>query len=387
MNSFYKYFSTKNTMAMSIASTWAWAPSIYVASSQGYFNGIYGLLWFAIPNILTLIVFGYFASLIREKSNIDNLTLYDYVESKSIKQAKLHRLISLVVLTCSTIVQFLGLHVVLHSFLGISQLISSIICTLVSLAVVAKDGFKASVITDKWKYIIMVIVGATLAIFGSSSGIVLEGYNKPSFMTITTTFGLTTMLGLMSAPYCDQTFWQRLYSTPKEDVKDVFTKAAIFFAFVPITYGLVGLSAAHETGLWNIVDNFKDNSFFSIILSVSILCALLSTLDSNLCALSSYFYYKGKETKSVLPMVILLAICTIISTADLTITGLFLIYGTIRGSSFIPTILMLYDKYNETRLLYLTSAAVLIGGIGFIATGHYLFTVLAVFLPLLAYKK
>ena len=40
-----------NTYAMSIAATWIWSPAIFVSSSIAYFNGLYGFLWFLIPNI------------------------------------------------------------------------------------------------------------------------------------------------------------------------------------------------------------------------------------------------------------------------------------------------------------------------------------------------
>ena len=81
-------------------------------------------------------------------------------------------------------------------------------------------------------------------------------------------------------------------------------------------------------------------------------------------------------------MIILLSLCTILSTLEITITDLFLIYGTIRGSMFVPTGLILLKMYNPDRLLWSTLAAVLIGGIGYIVTTNFMFTIIAVLLPL-----
>lgn len=382
MNSFYKYYGSMFMMAASIASGWAWAPSLYVSSSQAYFNGLYGLLWFTIPNVLTLVLFGYLAKKILSTTEKPDtaLTLYDYISQFSIKQANLHRFVSLIVLCCSTLVQFLGLYIALHNFLGVSKVTSSLVCSVTAYYIVYKDGLKASVITDKFKYIIMVLVGAVLAYSVSSNPVNFIGYSKPTFEHVATTFGITTTLGLICAPYCDQTFWQRLYSIPKELVFKVFLLAALLFGLVPSIYGYIGLHSNIGSPNWNLVTSFSGNLFQTFILLVAILATLLSTLDSNLCALTSYTKRYNLDPRK--PMIILLSLCTILSTLEITITDLFLIYGTIRGSMFVPTGLILLKMYNPDRLLWSTLAAVLIGGIGYIVTTNFMFTIIAVLLPL-----
>ena len=57
----------------SIASTWIWSPAIFVASSKAYYDGIWGFLMFLIPNILTLVLFAYFAEMVRK--NKEGFTL------------------------------------------------------------------------------------------------------------------------------------------------------------------------------------------------------------------------------------------------------------------------------------------------------------------------
>lgn len=41
------------------ASTWIWAPALFVSSSVAYYYGLAGLAIFLIPNILCLILFGF----------------------------------------------------------------------------------------------------------------------------------------------------------------------------------------------------------------------------------------------------------------------------------------------------------------------------------------
>src|SRR6185436_5095789 len=53
--------------ATSIASSWIWAPALFVAAQKAYEQGVAGLFWFIAPNFLALIVFAPFALRIRKR--------------------------------------------------------------------------------------------------------------------------------------------------------------------------------------------------------------------------------------------------------------------------------------------------------------------------------
>lgn len=53
--------------AMSIAATWIWAPALFTSAEKAYQNGIAGLFWFLVPNVLCLLIFIPFAKRIREQ--------------------------------------------------------------------------------------------------------------------------------------------------------------------------------------------------------------------------------------------------------------------------------------------------------------------------------
>ena len=52
--------------AFSMAATWVWAPSMFVASEKAYTQGLAGVFWFVVPNVLTLILFAFFANKMRK---------------------------------------------------------------------------------------------------------------------------------------------------------------------------------------------------------------------------------------------------------------------------------------------------------------------------------
>ena len=213
----YKNASTF-TYAASIASTWIWAPALFVSSSNAYFNGLEGFLWFWIPNVLTLVFFGIIASLIRSRN--EGITVTDAISNSSNRQKKLHLLISTIILICSSTVQLLGLYTLFSQHLSLSKLSICIIISLVALLTVFKGGIKYSIITDKFKWYIMAIIGSILLYntFDYNNFSII-GYKTINSLDIALTFGIPTTIGLLCAPYVDQTFWQRVYSIEPKDIK------------------------------------------------------------------------------------------------------------------------------------------------------------------------
>ncbi len=71
--------------AMSIAATWIWAPALFVSAEKAYINGVVGVFWFLVPNILCLLIFIPYALKIREQMP-KGYTLAGYMEYKYSKR-------------------------------------------------------------------------------------------------------------------------------------------------------------------------------------------------------------------------------------------------------------------------------------------------------------
>jgi len=166
--------------------------------------------------------------------------------------------------------------------------------------------------------------------------------------------GLPTTVGLISGPFGDQCFWQRAFCVKKNKIGRAFFVGAIVFGIVPLSMGILGFVgagmgyAATDIGVINfelistLFPKWALVPFLFMILS-----GLLSTLDSNLCAISSLttdIFKKDKNTvtKSKVAMLLLLVIgIAVANIPGLTVTHLFLMYGTLRASTLLPTILTL----------------------------------------------
>lgn len=386
----YKNASTF-TYAASIASTWIWAPALFISSSNAYFNGIEGFLWFWIPNVLTLILFGIIAEIIRKRK--EGITVTDAINNSSNRQKRLHLLISTIILICSSTVQLLGLYTLFSQHLALSKLSICIIISLIALLTVFKGGIKYSIITDKFKWYTMAIIGFIL-LYNSFNynSFSLTGYKTINSLDIALTFGIPTTIGLLCAPYVDQTFWQRVYSIEPNKIKKTFFISAILFGLIPLLFGLIGFFQERNLSNWNLGILF-DNGILLYLLMICVVAALLSTLDSNLCAISSIAIkdFKLDPKYNIFSMIFILILSTLIANIfTITITELFLIYGTIRTCMAMPTFLIMFNRYDEQRLFYSTVLTAIIASVGYIlapTSYKFIFTIIALLLPLLGYRS
>lgn len=363
--------------AASIAATWVWAPAIFVASAIACQYGLEGLAWFAIPNVLTLVLFGFVASRAIKYGPTASDVVCTYPA-----QEKLHKIISLLLLVCSTFVQLLGVYYLAEAWFGWPRWLSGVAVLVFALALVWKGGLKACIRTDVMKYFVMVGIGVGLIFREPSFTPVVPQYDS---LGLALTFGLPTAIGLLAAPYVDSTFWQRSYSLYRGEEMKVFGLAAALFALVPLSFGFIGLG--HEAG-WNIQNAFAD-PVGKVLLLVAVLAALVSTIDSNLCAVGAYFNHRAAVVGFSL-----IVFGLFLLLPGLTIVDMFLFYGTLRTVAAVPTVLTVFGKQDPKRLFMATATAAVVCPVGFAAMkflgyGEWavLFTVLAVLIPFAGWKK
>ena len=378
------------TYAASIASTWVWAPALFVASSKAFLTGATGFLWFLIPNVLTLVLFAVIATYASS-----GFSLTDVISKAGKPQVYLHGVMSIALLLGSTAVQLTGLYTLVAEWFSLSKATTSIAISCVALAMVYSGGLKSCIRTDLVKYIILLVCGLLLAGNAVSTGTFngFSGYLEPTFMQETLAFGITTAIGLFTAPYVDQTFWQRVHSIERKRIVPIFCKAALLFALVPIMFGTVGFFSTGDAA-WSIAT--ATEGVWSCVLGIGVFAALLSTLDSNLCSISAFTWNKDKNDASNvnlsrLAMIGLLLVSNILFiSTDYSITQWFLLYGTLRTCAFVPTVLIIFDRYDAKRLFIGTLIAAVVATIGYAVyagtSTAFLFTLFGLFFPLVGYK-
>lgn len=404
--------------AFSMAATWVWAPSMFVASEKAYTQGIVGVFWFVVPNVLTLILFAFFANKMR-KLRPEGWTFSDYIREKYSKRChNLFLIESFGLQTMSFAVQLLAGATIFSKITGISFTATTVVMALCPLLYTFASGIRSSIITDFWKMLWIVIVlllglpimfssAGPEALFNGLGG-VSGGFSdlfSGNGLMVTLSFGIPTTIGLLSGTFGDQMFWQRVFCVKADKVKRTMITAAFIFAVVPISLAVFGFFAA-GTGL-AISDTQLTNvgavmafcpKWFLYLFFVLILSGLISTVDSIICAVSSVaghdvvkrlamnekwheriqkniflFILFANEVRAARFAMIAVTIVAILiaNIPGLTILYLFLLYGTLRSSVMLPTVFAILGKRMSERGLFYGILTSMIVGLPIFAYGNF----------------
>ena len=353
--------------ALSIAATWIWAPALFTSTENAYTKGFAGLFWFLVPNVLCLILFIPFAKRIREEMP-DGITLSGYMygkyHSKAVKNIYLFQLGALSAL--STGVQLLAGSKILSLLTRIPFAAMTVIMAVIAFSYSQFSGIKASILSDAVQMVFMLAASIGFVVFGVKNGGGMETlvtglggaagdagslFSKRGW-EIFLGFGFPTTIGLISGPFGDQCFWQRAFCVRKDRIGRAFLVGALLFGIVPLSMGMLGFVGsgmgyvAADTGIINFeLISTLFPAWAVIPFLFMIVSGLLSTIDSNLCAISSLTtdVLKKKtlgKTKSA--MILLLAVgIAVANIPGLTVTHLFLMYGTLRAATLLPTVFTL----------------------------------------------
>lgn len=404
--------------AFSMAATWVWAPSMFVASEKAYTQGLVGVFWFVVPNVLTLMLFAFFANKMR-KLRPEGWTFSDYIREKYSKRChNLFLVESFGLQTMSFAVQLLAGATIFSKITGISFTATTVVMALCPLVYTFASGIRCSIITDFWKMLWIVIVlllglpimfsnAGPEALFNGLGG-VSGGFSdlfSGNGLMVTLSFGIPTTIGLLSGTFGDQMFWQRVFCVKADKVKRTMITAAFIFAVVPISLAVFGFFAA-GTGL-AISDTQLTNvgavmafcpKWFLYLFFVLILSGLISTVDSIICAVSSVaghdvvkrlamnekwheriqkniflFILFANEVRAARFAMIVVTVSAILiaNIPGLTILYLFLLYGTLRSSVMLPTVFAILGIRMSERGLFYGILTSMIVGLPIFAYGNF----------------
>lgn len=380
--------------SLSVAANWIWAPSLFVAAERAYATGTPGMFWFLVPNVLCLILFIPFAKRMRAQMP-DGITLSDYMGERYSPQVKgiyQFQLGALAVLSAS--VQLLAGSKMISLMTGLPFFVVSVILAAIAFAYARFSGIQASVTADVAK--IAVVMGGLLLLlplsFKASGGITalaagIGGISREytalfdaKGLEVLFAFGLPTAIGLTSGPFGDQSFWQRAFTIREKRLGRAFFFGALIFAVVPICMGAIGFLAAGsgfraaDPGVVNLEYITATLPQWVLIpFLFMVIAGLLSVVGSNLCsaaALTSDMKERGTVKKARLSMILLLIIAVAIANIPgLTVTHLFLFYGTLRASTLLPTVLTIAGKKLRARGVLMGVLASLLIGLPIFAIG------------------
>lgn len=373
-------------MGLSIAATWIWAPALFVSAEQAYTSGIPGLFWFLVPNILCLLIFIPIAKRVREQMP-GGFTLSEYMGKRysgRVKNVYVFQLGTLALL--STVVQLLAGGKILSLMTGLPFWLMTLIMGLFAYSYSRSYGIRASVFTDAVQMVMIlgacfILVPYAIYLNGPSSltaglgGITGEfrGLFDANGIEVMLAFGIPTAVGLIAGPFGDQNFWQRVFSVKEKRLGSSFVLGAVLFALVPLMMAALGYIAAGtgmipaDKGIVNLeLVSAMFPEWAAWVFMFMLLSGLLSTIDSNLCSVSSLTVdvFKRPKVKDLqYSMLWLVLVATgMANIPGLSILHLFLFYGVLRASTFIPVVLSAYRvRLRESGVFYGVLASLFVG--------------------------
>ncbi len=382
--------------AFSIAVSWVWAPAIFIASLQAYTKGIAGAFWFIFPNVLCFFIFAPFAVRLR-KLIPEGYSFPDFIYHRYKGNTILHLCVLSIFFGYqlgSIVINSLAGALLLNQLSGIKVDLAIVIMPAVALLYSIRVGLRASVKTDIFQmlFIILVIFGLIPWAVFSSGGVdrILSGLGGKSgeygfFLNpaIAFSFGIPMTLGLVCGPFADQMFFQRAFAVRRKDIAKTFILGGLLFGLVPLLLCLPGFIAAADPTL--VIENpemvapiviAKFLPHWALLLFVWMaMCGLSSTLDSSYCAISSlgaidiykrYFKADASGDEIVKISRTFMLTFTVVGIA-ITLTQpkllwLSLIYGSLASAGFFPIVFGAYSENIPPKaLIWSICLAIVIG--------------------------
>lgn len=299
--------------ATSIAASWIWAPALFISVQSAYLQGLAGIFWFTVPNIIALLLYILLAPKIRAKLPY-GYTLPQWIRLR-LQSERVHKVYLFPYffyqLMAVTVQLFAGGSLV-ALLTGIPWAHAAIIMAVIVLAYSFISGLESSIVTDFIQFIlivvgIVVVVPWAIAAAGGwtvvSSGLggVTGQFRNVFDPTVAFSFGIVTAIGLIAGAISDQQYWQRAFAIKEKNLVPSFLFGALMFGIVPVALSSLGFLAANGS-LGVTLPAGADVSLIGVVLIgkflpaaaialfvVMLLSALFSTLDSGLNAAASLY--------------------------------------------------------------------------------------------------
>ena len=252
--------------SFSIAAAWIWAPAVFICSLKSFTQGLPGIFWFTVPNILCFFTFTPLALRLRRLFP-QGYTWPDYIWLRFGGDKRVH-IVSLAVYfgyqMGAIIINCLAGGTLLSLLTGIDIRIAIVVVAAIALKYTLISGFRASVLTDVVHMIIILFIAIVLVPWivykAGGVGVIAAGLGGESgkFTNmfdpfVAYSFGIATTFGLISGPISDQMFFQRAFAARKNAIVGIFVFAAIITP--PDVISQVGLAipllALYEVSIWS----------------------------------------------------------------------------------------------------------------------------------------
>ena len=380
--------------AFSAAVTFIWAPAVFVCSLKSFTQGVPGIFWFMLPNILCFVIFGWVASRVR-RQHPNGFTLTEYIADRLGNRAAHLSVLSIFLLWMLTAITINGVAggTMLSAVSGLDFRVAVIGLAALALVYSLISGMRASILTDVLQMsmalgIAFFLVPTVLSKAGGLSTVReglggLAGLTNPLDPTVTIQFGVVSAIGLIGGTLQDQMFYQRAYSVRQEVVKKMFLLGGLLFTLVPLSLSMLGFvgAALVDQGALSVdnpemvgpavIGHYLPTSALILFILLAF-AGLASTLDSAFCGISSlvsvdiyrrYIKPDASDRESLraarLGMLVLGVVGVLVALLQPNIIWVFNFYAAVAVGGLAPVLFVIAGFRPKSRAVVISVIAAL----------------------------
>ena len=369
-----------SSSALAISSHWFWAIAIFVGPATAYMWGIRGLLWFVIPNAISLLVVGFIASRVREKYP-NGISLTQYVkENFSSRVSKLFQLEFVLIAFAALLLGFTAINK-LWAFTNLSTIVEPIYASLaiglITLAFTLRGGIRTSIFTGATQTILWTLFLSVLGYVLATSDLTfislgknnLESFFDQKFLT---TFAITWFIAIIVGATSHGMMWQKSFSMAKENIMPSFSIAAVFFAAIVFALGSLGM-VAFGNGVSVIAPDVSQMVMMQqllgpvaiVIFGIILIGQTSTVMDSSLNYIASLvsveWLHKEEVSTSRTIMAVFMVLAWLVSWAKLEIWTILMLMGAVRITMFVPLALHALRFNQKEAVIFYASTVAIIG--------------------------
>ena len=379
-------FSLTTSLAASALGAWV----LFGPASAATWGGIGAVIGYALGTATPMLLLYNFGPKIR-KEFPKGLSLTEFIKKRfGLGILKISLFLILFYLVIFLIAEVTAIAFLLNFISKTPLWITAGITLIICLLYILRGGFKLSIITDKYQFIIItvLILTSVILILGNleinsfelikqNSSSLVSGKYLPNY-----TAGLTFFIAVAATNLFHQGNWQRVFAAKNNLILKkslIYSSAIVFIIVFWMGYtGLISLSMNSKV--------IPDLAFFDLILSnnyliiisilVLALALTLSTIDTLINAISSILIVDGKQINKLISgksvknktNYIILLICVLVfvlASKGFSILYLFLLADLFCCAAVVTIFYGFYNKKINYRLSYLSILSALISGLLF----------------------
>ncbi len=293
-------------------------------------------------------------------------TLAEFISIKYGKSAQiLTSIVAIIYMGAFLVAEFASIGLFVETLFSVSGLVVSILVGFTTLVYLFRGGFKASLKTDLFQGIAIIIILILLIAFWlieSGAGNLMT-FAAAGGMTSSSSFSiksaLAVMLAVTAAEIFSQGYWQRTFSAEKESSLKAACIFAGFGCFITVLIlgfaGTVGAGMGIENPSLSFIGQLQGSSFISyalLILGICLVTSSVDTLENAIAATISIDILKNKKLQTSRIITVLIVIISIFLSLQVkNIFSVFLVADLLATALVVPALIYLNKKSSSTGLI------------------------------------